>query len=107
MYKQDTNVIIGALSVTLLVLVTLSSCANEDRAQRFAAEFVEDMYPDYELVSSQVMGVDSDQDGYCSVSVRIANDEDDLVIPLQCSCGWIQVFHSGCRAPVAAQGVNR
>lgn len=90
----------------VLPLLFLSmSCANQDRAYTMAEEYIQSMYPSAQVSGIEVMGVDSDGDGYCSVSARIVHEDgEDEILPLQCSCGWIQVWHSGCRVPALHSG---
>jgi hypothetical protein len=90
------------LAATLLVAVCLG-CANSEKAERLAGEFIESNFPGHNVNNIACLKRDSDGDGYVSCNVSLTNNTTgEVVMPaLECSGGWVQIFHHGCRIPKA------
>lgn len=83
-------------------VVSLFGCANSDKAEDLAREFATLNYPGHTIVNVKCQDADSDQDGYVSCNLSMRTPEGSIVMPpIECSGGWVQVFHDGCRFPKA------
>ena len=88
--------------IALAIVLMAMGCANKGKAEDLAKEYVPKNYPGHEVVNVECQGQDSDQDGYCSCNVSLRKPDGSILIPpLECSYGWFQIWHKGCRVPKA------